>query len=101
MKHLLQASMRLPLQSLSKRYSLSSSLTSVRTHTGALRLKMSTSSSSLTDSVTLASQLGEPVQIIAAPGISDSEFRHVALSPPTFSISFIFFFISKIYNLVS
>ncbi|GMI96214.1 ARABIDOPSIS THALIANA NUDIX HYDROLASE HOMOLOG 14, nudix hydrolase homolog 14 [Hibiscus trionum] len=34
-----------------------------------------TSSTSLTHSISLPSQLGQPVQIVAAPGLSDSEFR--------------------------
>lgn len=33
------------------------------------------SSSPLTHSITLPTQLAEPVQIVAAPGISDSQFR--------------------------
>lgn len=55
--------------------------------------KMSTeteSSSPLTHSITLPTQLTEPVQIVAAPGISDSQFRSFILYLP-FSFSFFFY----------
>ncbi|XP_022737638.1 uncharacterized protein LOC111290556, partial [Durio zibethinus] len=32
---------------------------------------------SLTHSISLSTQLGQPVQIVAAPGLSDSEFREL------------------------
>lgn len=35
----------------------------------------SESSQPLTHSLTLPTQLGQPIQIIAAPGVSDSQFR--------------------------
>lgn len=41
--------------------------------------KIASDSSPLTHSVTLPSQLAEPVQIVAAPNISHSEFRRVKL----------------------
>ncbi|XP_015900349.3 nudix hydrolase 14, chloroplastic isoform X1 [Ziziphus jujuba] len=76
MAYLLQASIRLPLHSLCKRSILSNPLISFRIPTAALPLKMSTNSTQLTHSITLPSQLGHPVQIVAAPCVSDSEFRN-------------------------
>ncbi|KAJ7944835.1 Nudix hydrolase 14 chloroplastic [Quillaja saponaria] len=38
--------------------------------------KMSADSSPLTHSITLPTQLAEPVQIVAAPGVSNSQFRN-------------------------
>ncbi|XP_062147018.1 nudix hydrolase 14, chloroplastic isoform X2 [Alnus glutinosa] len=70
----LQASM--PLHTLSKRLSLSSALTLLHTHRWRpLSCQMSADSFHLTHSITLPIQLAEPVQIVAAPGISESEFR--------------------------
>lgn len=78
MTHVLQASM--PLHTLSKRLSLSSTLTLLHTHRWRpLFCQMSAESSPLTHSITLPIQLAEPVQIVAAPGISESEFRRVTL----------------------
>jgi hypothetical protein len=78
MLHILQASM--PLHTLSKRLSLSSTLTLLHTHRWRpLSCQMSADSSPLTHSITLPIQLAEPVQIVAAPGISESEFRRVTL----------------------
>ncbi|PON57456.1 Dihydroneopterin triphosphate diphosphatase [Parasponia andersonii] len=66
----LRLRLRLPLQlrlhSLSKTFAFPSSLSPIR-H------KMSANSSALTHSITLPSQLAQPVQIVAAPGVSDSE----------------------------
>ncbi|GMY30155.1 nudix hydrolase 14, chloroplastic [Fagus crenata] len=68
--------MPLQLRTLSERLSLSSTLTLLHTHRPrSLSSKMSTDSSPLTHTITLPTQLGEPVQIVAAPGISDSQFR--------------------------
>ncbi|XVE64952.1 hypothetical protein DITRI_Ditri07aG0142700 [Diplodiscus trichospermus] len=39
------------------------------------KMSAATSSTSLTHSISLPNQLGQPVQIVAAPGLSDSEFR--------------------------
>ncbi|PON64079.1 Dihydroneopterin triphosphate diphosphatase [Trema orientale] len=64
--------LRLPLQlrlhSLSKTFAFPSSLSPIRR-------KMSANSPTLAHSITLPSQLAQPVQIVAAPGVSDSEFR--------------------------
>ncbi|GLT62429.1 hypothetical protein SLA2020_351730 [Shorea laevis] len=74
MTHILQASM--PLHTLSKRLSLSSTLTLFHTRRWRpLSCKMSAESSPLTHSITLPIQPAEPVQIVAASGISESEFR--------------------------
>ncbi|KAL5541012.1 hypothetical protein UlMin_042585 [Ulmus minor] len=73
MSQLLQASIRLPPRSLSKTFAFSFS--SLNSPASLLRRKMSANSSTLTHSITLPSQLTQPVQIVAAPGISDSEFR--------------------------
>ncbi|GAB4856963.1 Nudix hydrolase 14, chloroplastic [Ancistrocladus abbreviatus] len=37
--------------------------------------RMSAESERLTHKITIPSQLGEPIQVVAAPGVSDSEFR--------------------------
>lgn len=67
-----------PLHALSRRLSLSSSLTLFRTQrTRSLSCKMSAESAPLTHSITSPSRPGESVQIVASPGISDSEFRRV------------------------
>ncbi|BFG31570.1 hypothetical protein CerSpe_178440 [Prunus speciosa] len=71
MTRLLQASV--PLSSLSKRLGLSSS--STRLQLRSFCCKMSSDSPPLTHSITLPSQLTEPVEIVAAPNISRSEFR--------------------------
>ncbi|PQQ09141.1 nudix hydrolase 14 chloroplastic [Prunus yedoensis var. nudiflora] len=73
MTRLLQASVPLSLSSLSKRLSLSSS--STRLQLRSFCSKMSSDSPPLTHSITLPSQLTEPVEIVAAPNISRSEFR--------------------------
>jgi len=74
----LQASM--PLHTLSKRLSLSSALTLLHTHRWRpLSCQMSADSSHLTHSITLPIQLAEPVQIVAAHSVSESEFRRVTL----------------------
>ncbi|XP_059441125.1 nudix hydrolase 14, chloroplastic isoform X3 [Corylus avellana] len=74
MTHVLQAST--PLHTLSKRLSFSSTLTLLHTHRWRpFSCQMSAESSPLTHSTTLPIQLAEPVQIVAAPGISVSEFR--------------------------
>ncbi|KAK9277733.1 hypothetical protein L1049_007280 [Liquidambar formosana] len=73
MTYLLQAF--LPLLSFSKKFSSPSSRTLHRSHSRAICSKMSPESSPLTHTITLPVQLGEPVQIVAAPGVSDSEFR--------------------------
>ncbi|KAB1217137.1 Nudix hydrolase 14, chloroplastic [Morella rubra] len=71
---MLQAST--PLHALSRWLSLSSSLTLLRTErTRSLSRKMSAEAAPLTHSITLPSRPGEPVQIVASPGVSDSEFR--------------------------
>ncbi|KAF4403975.1 hypothetical protein G4B88_014431 [Cannabis sativa] len=76
-----QAAMRPPwhLHSLSKTktFSLLSPLILNPFYTpssATFRAKMSANSSTLTHSISLASQLAQPVQIVAAPGVSDSEF---------------------------
>ncbi|KAG2681342.1 hypothetical protein I3843_11G139900 [Carya illinoinensis] len=75
MAHFLQASG--PLRTLSKRHSLSSPLTLLHTRrTRSLFCKMSAESAPLTHSITLPSRPREPVQIVAAPGISNTEFRN-------------------------
>ncbi|GKU95400.1 hypothetical protein SLEP1_g8763 [Rubroshorea leprosula] len=59
---------------LSKRLAVSSSLR--RTTTGTWCCKMSTASStSSTHTISLPCQLGQPVEVLAAPGLSDTEFR--------------------------
>ncbi|GLU05714.1 hypothetical protein SLE2022_227970 [Rubroshorea leprosula] len=59
---------------LSKRLAVSSSLR--RTTTGTWCCKMSTgSSTSSTHTISLPCQLGQPVEVVAAPGLSDTEFR--------------------------
>ncbi|CAL2259769.1 unnamed protein product [Prunus armeniaca] len=72
MTRFLQASVPLSLSSLSKRLSLSSS---TRLQLRSFCCKMSSDSQPLTQSITLPSQLTEPVEIVAAPNISHSEFR--------------------------
>ncbi|ONI06844.1 hypothetical protein PRUPE_5G084800 [Prunus persica] len=72
MTRFLQASVPLSLSSLSKRLSLSSS---TRLQLRSFCCKMSSDSPPLTHSITLPSQLTEPVEIVAAPNISHSEFR--------------------------
>ncbi|KAK9984513.1 hypothetical protein SO802_034038 [Lithocarpus litseifolius] len=78
--HILQVSSSMSLhqqlRTLSKTLSLSSHPHRLRSFSS--NCKMSTeaeSSSPLTHSITLPTQLAEPVQIVAAPGISDSQFR--------------------------
>ncbi|KAK6158100.1 hypothetical protein DH2020_005414 [Rehmannia glutinosa] len=44
-------------------------------------------SSQLTHTITLPSQLGQPVTVVAAAGVSDSDFRHVLTSHYVFSSS--------------
>ncbi|KAH0973948.1 hypothetical protein GBA52_015847 [Prunus armeniaca] len=70
MTRFLQASVPLSLSSLSKRLSLSSS---TRLQLRSFCCKMSSDSQPLTQSITLPSQLTEPVEIVAAPNISHSE----------------------------
>lgn len=90
MTRFLQASVPLSLSSLSKRLGLSSS---TRLQLRSFCCKMSSDSPPLTHSITLPSQLTEPVEIVAAPNISHSEFRRVTL----FFHLFIFFFLKHKY----
>lgn len=87
MTRLLQASLRLPHLQKVRLWS------PLRTPAGARRLnvKMSTSSSPLAHSVTLPAQPDQPVEIVAAPGVSDSDLRHVGFFP------FLLKLVKKIY----
>ncbi|KAM3687152.1 hypothetical protein ACB098_10G056700 [Castanea mollissima] len=63
-------------RTLSKILSLSSHPYRLRSLSSNCKMSTETESSSpLTHSITLPTQLAEPVQIVAAPGISDSQFR--------------------------
>ncbi|GLT40426.1 hypothetical protein SLA2020_145630 [Shorea laevis] len=73
MNRFLQIS-RISALTLPKRLAVSSSLR--RTTTGTWCCKMSTgSSASSTHTISLPCQLGQPVEVVAAPGLSDTEFR--------------------------
>ncbi|XP_050265851.1 nudix hydrolase 14, chloroplastic [Quercus robur] len=64
------------LRTLSKTLSLSSHPHRLRSLSSNCKMSTETESSSpLTHSITLPTQLAEPVQIVAAPGISDFQFR--------------------------
>lgn len=72
----LQLHLRRDLHSLSRTFIFSSPLSPPHSPCAiALRRKMSANSSPLIHSIILPSQLAHPVQIVAAPGISDAEFR--------------------------
>ncbi|XP_048435920.1 nudix hydrolase 14, chloroplastic isoform X2 [Pyrus x bretschneideri] len=71
---MLQACKPLSLNILAKTLRLSSS-SPTRRPTQSFSCKMSSDSPPLTHSITLPGQLAEPVQIVAAPNISPSEFR--------------------------
>lgn len=73
-QNLLQAS-SMSLLTLSRKLTFSSSPFIIQTQRRVICSKMSSDSSFLSHSITLPCQLGEPVQIVAAPGITDSEFR--------------------------
>ncbi|KAK4558043.1 hypothetical protein RGQ29_007698 [Quercus rubra] len=78
--HILQVSSSMSLhqqlRTLSKTLSLSSHPHRLRSLSSNCNMSTETESSSpLTHSITLQAQLAEPVQIVAAPGISDSQFR--------------------------
>ncbi|XWS49844.1 hypothetical protein CRYUN_Cryun12cG0038000 [Craigia yunnanensis] len=79
MTHLLRSPLPMSALTLPKRLVASFSLTLLlhrHTRTKPFCSKMSaTSSTSLTRSISLPTELGQPVQIVAAPGLSDSEFR--------------------------
>ncbi|XVF52769.1 hypothetical protein PTKIN_Ptkin05aG0045200 [Pterospermum kingtungense] len=76
MGHLLQSPLHMSALTLSKRLALLTLLLHRHTRTKPFCSKMSaTSSTSLTHSISLPSQLGQPVQVVASPGLSDFEFR--------------------------
>ena len=87
--HILQVSSSMSLhqqlRTLSKTLSLSSHPHRLRSLSSNCKMSTETESSSpLTHSITLPAQLAEPVQIVAAPGISDSQFRSFLLYLPFF-----------------
>ncbi|XP_021286904.1 nudix hydrolase 14, chloroplastic isoform X2 [Herrania umbratica] len=80
MTHLLQSLLPMSALTLPKRLVVSSSLTLLldrctRSKKPLYSRMSATSSTPLTHSISLPSQLGQPVQIVASPGLSDSEFR--------------------------
>ncbi|KAF5734453.1 Nudix hydrolase 14 chloroplastic -like protein [Tripterygium wilfordii] len=88
---LLQASMPLASRTLPKRLPLASPLALIHLHTKTTTtiafssknspVSSSSSMSHFTHSLTLPIQPHLPVQITAAPGVSDSEFRRAKISP--------------------
>ncbi|CAK9173122.1 unnamed protein product [Ilex paraguariensis] len=79
MTKLLQSSMFLLPLSITKKFAFSSSpvLLQAPKRTRTISTKMSIASpSQLTHTINLTSQPAEPVRVVAAPGISDSDFRN-------------------------
>ncbi|KAA3456232.1 nudix hydrolase 14, chloroplastic-like [Gossypium australe] len=79
MTHLLRSPMPLSAFALPKRLVVSFPLAQLlhrhRTPKPFCSRMSATPSTSLTHSISLPTQLGQPVQVLAAPGLSDSEFR--------------------------